>query len=76
MKSNSVISKKAASVRLEKAIRTALKSQGISSPSRKLQKAVAKVSSKLASLARKQMKKLKGESKKVIKKVKKRTRRS
>lgn len=76
MKTKSVLSRKASSSRLEKAIRTALKSQGISSPSKKLQKTVAKVSSKLATLARKQLKKLKREGAKAVKTVKKRTRRS
>lgn len=76
MKTKSVLSKKASSSRLEKAIRTALKSQGIGSPSRKLQKAVEKASTKLASLARKQLKKLKNEGRKAIKTVKRRVRRS
>jgi len=75
MKTKSVLSKKASSARLEKAIRTALRSLGVNSPSRKLQKAVAKVSSKLASRARKQLKKLQSESRKTIKTVKKRIRR-
>ena len=75
MKPRSVLSKKASAARLEKVIRAALKSQGISSPARKLEKTVTKVSSKLAGLARKQLKKLKGASRKAVKTVKKRIRR-